>query len=721
MRRVEIGRRRSGSVALLLAALLIAFADADALGAQQSAGEVRPGETGDTLPVFTIETVVVTADRAESTVASSAGSVSVLSGEALSHLPTRGLAGALQTLPGFAVLTFDGLGYAPQPIVRGFYGGGETDYVLLLLDGRPLNTLETGSLNWNLIPLSSIESIEVIRGGASSLYGDAAIGGVVNILTRQQAAAGGLLSLAGGSLGSFSGGAQQRGRLAGKRYSAFADVESTDGFRAHAERTFGSAGGSVDLVEGDGRSLTLSGLGHWRTFDDPGPLQGDALASSRTGSSPFYRFDNTEERTFQVGLDGTSELRPGAELRVSLAGEHRSLDQVRTLPLTAEFADTQNREIGADNVTGTVQTTVDSFLLEDDRLTVGIDAKAGFLDSRYYAMVTGGAGAYQEASGQRGDLDAKGAGRRMSGALFVQYDWNPVPAVRLLAGGRYDGIHDTSEPDLPEDAERSTADHSAFSPKAGINVRYAGSGRHLGHVYANVTRSFKAPTLDQLYDQRRTPVPFPPYNLTTSNPGLVPQRGTSMEVGAYHRVQSSNGLLSAELTLSAYRMDMKDELDFDLTNYRYVNVGKSRHDGIEAGAVLDFAGLLSLHANFTRQDVTVRAGDNSGNQLKAIPRDVLSAGLTAIHPSGVSGNVSVVRTAGMYLDDANTITLPDYTTVNGRLAWRGPGIVTVFAEAFNLLDETYSSTGFPDPAGSGVVFYHPAAGRTLRVGAEVEW
>ena len=721
MRGVQVRQRSSAVVVSVLASLLFLLGPADALRAQVGGSGLRAQQAGDTLPVHTIETIVVTADRAEGTVASSTASVSVLSGETLSYLPTRGLAGALQMLPGFAFLSFDGLGYAPQPMVRGFYGGGETDYVLLLLDGRPLNTLETGTLNWNLVPLSSIESIEVIRGGASSLYGDAAIGGVVNVLTKRPDDGGGSLSLAGGSLGSLSAKAQTSGQLGGKGFSAFGGLETSNGYRAHAERTFGSVSGSLRLVETAERSLTLSGLAHWRAFDDPGPLPGEALAESRTASAPFYRFDNTDEQTFQLGLDGQALLGTGALLRASLSGEHRSLDQVRTLPLTADFADTKARDLGTSNLSASVQTTLDSFLLDRDRLTFGVDARAGSLGNRYHAMVTGGPDAYEEANGERGDLDARGDGKRLSGAFFVQYDWRPTSAVRLLVGGRYDEIHDSYEPEIPEEDERSESNHSAFSPKAGINVQYASSGQHFGHLYANVTRSFKAPTLDQLYDQRTTPVPDPPFSATISNPDLTPQRGTSMEVGAYHRLQSSSGLFAAELTLSAYRMDMKDELDFDFASFGYVNVGRSRHDGIEAGLGLDFGGLVALSTNFTRQDVTTRAGDFSGNQLKAIPRNVVSAGITAVHPAGLSGSLTLVRNSGMYLDDANSIELADYTTVDGRVSWGGFNGVSVFAEAFNLLDETFSSTGFPDPAGSDVVFYHPAAGRTVRLGAEVGW
>lgn len=63
-------------------------------------------------------------------------------------------------------------------------GGGIGNRVLLLLDGRPAITPESGGALWNLIPLGAIERIEVIKGAYSSLYGSSAMGGIVNVITR---------------------------------------------------------------------------------------------------------------------------------------------------------------------------------------------------------------------------------------------------------------------------------------------------------------------------------------------------------------------------------------------------------------------------------------------------------------------------------------------------------------------------------------------------------
>ena len=64
-------------------------------------------------------------------------------------------------------------------------GGGIGNRVLLLIDGRPAISPESGGALWNLVPLNSIERIEVVKGAYSSLYGSSAMGGVINVITRK--------------------------------------------------------------------------------------------------------------------------------------------------------------------------------------------------------------------------------------------------------------------------------------------------------------------------------------------------------------------------------------------------------------------------------------------------------------------------------------------------------------------------------------------------------
>ncbi|PSQ82424.1 MAG: hypothetical protein BRD44_08245 [Bacteroidetes bacterium QS_7_67_15] len=698
-------------VALLLVAML-----AGALQAQAQ----EPAQPDTTLEeVVPLEEVVVTAERSALEIMRSTAAVSVIDREALRRQPTNSLADALTLVPGFTFLEQDGLGYAPQPVVRGFYGGGEAEYVQVLLDGRPLNEMERGLIDWNLIPPEQLDEIEVMRGGASSLYGDAAIGGVVNLTMDPERSGATRLGLRGGSYGTGSARLYHSGRFPGGRaYSVFGNAERTGGYREDAERRQGTVGGRVALLP-DGR-LRLSTLHHGKRADQPGPLSGSAREADRRQVAPFYRFDETEERRHQAALSSHLKLAPNTQLRAYLSGRLRRTDVVETRAFGPTFADTRNRVLDVARTQGSVQFTFKQLPLPvRDELTVGTDLSYGALDSREYAFLRGNAEAYEQAQAERGDELTRGENSRLQAAAFAQYDLFPTERLRLSLGARFDALRDRFDARAPSPdaaaSERTT--HTAFSPRGGANYRYLRSERQKGHVYANVSRVFKAPTLDQLYNQRTYQLD-PDQQIKFFSPALDPQRGTSYEAGLYHRAQLwPEAGVSGALSLAIYQIDMRDELDFNLQELRYVNVGKSRHRGVEAGLKLFLPGQTTLRANYTRQDVTLQNGEYEGNAVKAIPRDVFTAGVSAAPEQlgGLSGSVLVNTVSGTYLDDPNTIRLPGHTTVGARLAYEY-GVATVSLEAQNLFGATYSTTGFPDPLGADQVYYYPAAGRTLTLG-----
>lgn len=693
---------RAGRLALLVCLLAVLPAEAQ---------RVAPL---DTTRVYELDALVVTADRSAQALSGSVAAVSLVSAGDLQRLPLLNLSDALQLTPGFTFLDLDGLGYRPQAVVRGFYGGGEAEYVQLLLDGRPLNEVERGLVNWNLVPLENLQAVEVLRGGASSLYGDAAVGGVINLVTRTAAAPSVRLSLEGGAFGHKAARAGFDARLGRRPFAGHAGFETTDGFRAHAARRAGTVGASAGLVAGPATTLTLSTLHHWQDHDEPGPLTGAQRDQDRRQSSVFYRFDHTDERQHRLALDGRHWLGEGAEVSGYVTGEVRQVDRVSTLVLAPVFADTKARDVETQRLQGTLQATLGDLPLAG-RLVIGADASAGLLDTRYFGVLMGGADAYRNGSGARGALQAQGeAGRRMV-APFFQYDLYPSDRLRLTLGGRLDHLRDSFTPQGPTQGDEQTTTHTAFSPKAGVNVRLVSTARHVANVYANVSRSFKAPTLDQLYDQRTIPVPFPPFSISLSNGDLEPQYGTSYEVGLYHRAALRPDGVGAEVSLAAYHIDMRNELDFDLQTLSYTNLGKSLHRGIEAGLRLHLPRRVALFGNYAYQGVTLEYGDNDGKYVKAIPRDAYSAGISAAHRTGLTGSLVMSGAARIFLDDANTIDLPGYTKFDARLGYR-VGRLGLSAEVHNLFDQAYDVTGYPDPAGSGVVYYYPAAGRYLRVG-----
>ena len=668
----------------------------------------------------TLDPMVVTASRVDAPLTTSAAAVTRVSGDALRKLPVRNIADALQFVPGMLVLQGDGLGQAPRLVVRGFYGGGETDYATVLIDGVPATELATGQVNWDLVPLEAIESIEIVRGGASPLYGDAAVGGVVNLITRRDQPVG-RWRLSGGEFGQAQGSGVSGGSIGSHRASLFGDARRSTGYRAHEHRDGASIGGSLSLAEAPSHSLTLSTLNHWRAFDEPGPLADTSVARSDRAATPFFQFDNTKERVHRLSLDGAASVSEHTRLSGYLTGEAARIDAVRTLPLSPAFADTKDRRVNTDRVIGSLQSEFSGlFANVAQRLVVGTDAATGRLASEYYNVVTGGAKTYAASPGTMGKQDSKGLGHRSMAAAFAHWEGTFADVLRLSLGGRMDWITDRYEPLAPSTGAATDVFRSAFSPRAGINLRYLASERQTGNLYVTAGRSFKAPTMDQLFDQRRTPVPFPPFAISTSNPALEAQYGKSGEVGVYHQVSIVPDRFAARLTASAYQTDMRNELDFDLKKFKYVNLGESRHRGLETGLTLDGPSGVSAFANLTLQRITSLVAQDSGHLLKAIPQRVAAAGLSHASPQSLAASLSVVHVGDSYLDDANTLTLAGHTQLDGHATYP-VGRARLSIDVRNLLGAQFNSTGYPDPAGSPLVYYYPAAGRVLSVGLESGW
>ena len=664
--------------------------------------------------VVALDPLVVTADRADTPLTSSIASVSVLTAEQLARVPHLTLADALRQVPGFALVDLDGLGHDPQIMVRGFYGGGEAEYVVVMVDGRPVNDVQAGLVAWDAIPLAAIDRIEVVRGGASALWGDAAIGGVVNVITRAPGSGEGRWSMAGGSYGSWRGSVSADARVLGRDIALAGGIDRTDGYREHAERTTGRVRGTWLLASDESGSLRLDASAHRREFDEPGPVAASRIDADRRGSDVFYGFDQAADRRYGIGLDAERVVSARARLAGTLSGELRNGETVRTIVLVPGFADTKERVLETWRGGAGAQLSIEGTGLPvRDRMVMGVEATHAALDARYYSVLTGGASAYGESTGRRGELDTRGRGGRSAAAAFVQYTLLPVEAVRVSLGGRTDWLHDAFDVLAPEEPAELDATHVAFSPRLGLNVEYIGEGAFAGNAWVTAGRSFKAPTLDQLFDRRRLPVPDPPFAITTSNALLEPQRGTSVEAGIYQR--AATGVISALLSLSVYQMDMKDELDFDVQTLRYLNIGRSRHRGVEAGVTVNGPGPSTAFLNYTHQDAIARSGENPGRQLKAIPRHFTTAGLSVAPAGGPEAALILSHARGIFLDDANTITLPAYTHVDARIGHEVAG-VRLTLDVRNVFGERYSTTGFPDPGGSAELYLRPAAGRTFELG-----
>jgi vitamin B12 transporter len=616
--------------------------------------------------------------RLEQRLEESTAAVTVLRAEELQRLPAATLGDVLPLVPGLQLLSVNP-GAPPMIASRGFFGAGEVEYLQLRIDGVTVGDAESGLADWRSVPVASIDRIEILRGASSSLFGDTALGGVVQVFRRDTSHA----SISAGSFGTWSWDAA----YADRGFSVGTNVSRSDGFRDHAasEEMFAHAA----WERGRWRvSLDASN----RERDDPGSRDAQQWIDDRLGSDELFAFDAEESRRVRGAIRCRDET---IEALIHL--QDRDSEQVRTLLLAPGFGDRALRDLTTRAAGASAMKT---FTMASGRLAAGADAGYESIDSAYFA--------FEESRGER---LAAGNGSRRRAAAFASGEWRITPAVRLAAGGRWDGIDD--------EFESSSADDRAFSPRLGISVDL-----HAVTAYAQWSRAFKAPTLDQRFDfgvrQPQLPLSYvraarghtkavaaaTALQTNISNPDLTPQRSKNVELG----LRGGTSVYVWEAV--GYNTDVEDEIDFDLRTFRYANIGRSRHRGIETMLVAQPGGPLAARLTYAWTRVQPLEGEHRGNQLKNIAEHVARLGIDL--RSAVDVHVEIERSSSRYLDDANRFPLDDATVVDLRVA-RAFGGITAAIEARNLFDQQYAPLGFAlaDFSGAGVPYFYPAEGRSL--------
>jgi outer membrane receptor protein involved in Fe transport len=337
-------------------------------------------------------------------------------------------------------------------------------------------------------------------------------------------------------------------------------------------------------------------------------------------------------------------------------------------------------------------------LVNKTSVTAGTEVEYGGFATKYLAP-DNQASELTSGSGDRLKLGLYAEGRQR-----FKERWNVFAGLRLdvLEVGREDGID-------------SNSSYAEWSPRVGANFAYSQTADRPGHTYLSLSRSFKAPTLDQLYDVRVFPAGEGVISI--SNPGLQPQTSTSIEAGILQRFPLWKDAF-AEMDLAVYRLRVDDEIDFDISTFRFGNIQESRHDGLELSLTARLAPWISLRHASTFVRVVIRSGDLEGNGLKNIPRRNVATALNLTVTRAIEFSLTHRHTGGLYLDDENSHEIQGYHRFGARANWK-LGSTSVFMSVNNLFDTRASSLGFLsfDPAsGQMVPFVYPIGGRALRMG-----
>lgn len=654
--------------------------------AVQSEAQDVPPPTEDPLRFKT--QIVVTPERGETPRQSVPAAIGVLDTAVIPTLPAAHLSEMMPFMTGFTVARPEF--HAGRPIVsaRGFFGGGEADYLLLLVDGVPVADVESGLIDWSVVPAASVTRVEANRGPGSSLYGDSAVGGVVQVLTNR-ASTGGQLTLAGGSFTTFTGDGSYGRRRSGLSFNVSGAARTTDGAFEHSiGRQLGGSGSLDGTLHGF--TWRWSATGDGREREDPGALARDDFRRSPRSSDAVYRFDTMD----RSGLSTAFTLRhhaPSWHPQVRLYSGVRSEDSIRTILLVPNVGARHARELSTTAIGGSIEGEHSSTGPRSLLVRFGLDLSRERLESTYRGVGPEGA---------VGDVVDGTEGRRLRSGAFVSSAWQAFARVRISGALRWDRVDDHGF----GDPASGSPSEKAWSPRAGVVVRLNEAGT--ASLFAQVSRAFKMPTLDQLFDVR----PFPDFRggaLTISNPNLQPQRATNIEVGVA-------GGTHMRWSATAYDMTVDNEIDFDVRTFAYGNIGRSRHTGLEA----ETEGLWwsrvrpSVSYAFSR----IVNGDTDA-QLKNIPRHVIGVAANADLVWNVSVYARYYHTSGAYLDDENAFPIDGPSRLDVRFR-RPIGRHLAFLDVYNGTRRHYEEYGFTltGITGGVVPYVYPGAPAAVRGG-----
>ncbi|MGI9077218.1 MAG: TonB-dependent receptor family protein [Gemmatimonadaceae bacterium] len=619
---------------------------------------------------------------------------------------------ALALLPGVIIANRTNPTQDPRIAIRGF--GARSAFgvrgVRVLRDGIPL-TLPDGQTPVDYLDLESVGSIEVIRGSASALYGNAA-GGVIDLRSDDAPADPVAVQLRGwsGSSGYRRWVGAAGGRSGVARYQGHFARTTTSGYRQHShqEITSGSGRLTASLARTE---LALSGIGfHMPVAENPGALTAAQLESDDRMADPL-NVRKGARKAVRQGQFGLSASRGSAErdILASVYAGRRSLDN----PLSFAIVDIARATAGA---TLRASTTVRPGGLPA-RLSVGLDVQRQRDDRRNFANcvdeppLAAPTLPCPEVGKERGVLRLDQRELISSIGPFARAEAELGGRYRVMLGARADNVKFRVNDRLiagsnPDDSGERTL--RAVSPMAGIVARIS----TVHAAYANVSTAFETPTATELANHAD--------GTAGINPSLDPQYATTYELGV-----KGIALARVRYELTGYASRVRDELlPFEVLNgagRRYFrNAGRTRRRGLEAAAsTLLFGtelGVAYTYSHFRFAEYTVDSVTYDGNRLPGAPRQQFQAYATW-NRLGWFVSADGVIASSMFVDDANSTRSAGYEVLNLRvggravfgLAWLSPVIGMQ-----NVFDRHYVPSVNINAAGGK--FFEPAAGRVVYAG-----
>ncbi len=615
------------------------------------------------------ESIIVTATRTRKSSEKIPQSISVIDQQVIEDYPATNVDNLLKMVPGINVNRSWGIFSRNASVTMRAMPGSARN--LILLDGVPLNKTAGGTVNWHLITPEEIERIEVVKGPGSALYGNNAMGGVINIITKKpNKKLEGSASLGYGSYNTIrsqfglSGNNIKNGKGLYWKMGGF--YRQGDGYILEPEDNRDSNNVEAYLYEGNANGM----IGY--QFSNKNKLEIDyRFYKDKRGSGVrVYEEDGSYEsfmdNNIRIGYQGNlKKMNINAKAFYFNEAYYRQSENVNS---SGEYklvdTETKKQDFGL-WLTGSRQ------MGRYQNLTIGIDIKNGTLDNQEIYR-TSSDEIYTE-------------GNLLFSALFLQDEItikngkaNIIVGLRLdyahFSNGQLEVENPTSQTGFPESMNETFPENSwiEVSPKVALNYFIIPSLS----TYVSASSGFMPPKLDDLVGSRKIRKGF-----KIANPELEPETINSIEWGLdfnfRKRLNIKPSLFYSIGNDFQYLVATGDFVDDGSSDpvpvYQRQNVSRVQVSGAELGIDYNIYKNIKLNLSYaynTTEILEYNSEDQvdlTGNELNEVPENLVFVGLSWRNKI-VNLFVDYTYTDDQWFDEENLIIIEGYSLVNLRLS-----------------------------------------------------
>jgi len=624
--------------------------------------------------------VVVTATRFNASIDTAPVNIITIDAEDIANSGANNITDVLRYQPGVNVSSLFGINDSRSTIDLGGFGENGSSNTLILLNGRRLNDFDLQGASLATIPVDSIARIEIVQGSSTVLYGDNAVGGVINIVTKS--ALDGEGSNVAVEIGSYDTRRMTVGlrKMAGDTaVSLNVDSLKSDGYRQQSAIENLSVMGELSRESGDWLYGTRINANN-ENLELPGYLYEPEYLADPTASTATL--EKAEQKRYAIEAFAESANGLATEITYSRKRQKATVyGDTRADLDTLSFTPRYKRQYGRNT------------------LTMGLDAYLSRLDA------TGEFTNY--APPPATNINNSDSTRRSYG-LYLTDSIAFGNDINLDLGYRHQriDIDITNRSNVAADTSDNRRDHLNAA-----DITLSHKHHYGGRNYVRLARSFRAPVLDEMWSYYYGSIDL-----------LKPQTADHLEIGT--RQNFSNGI---NFNANLFVMLLENEIAFDQVTYSNVNLDKTRRDGVNLSLHSPIGKQASVQAGYAWRKATYRAGSNDGKNIPLVPRNKFTLGGQYDFDGNTHLGINAIYTGSRYFgnDYANAgKKLDGYTRVDLNYrhsfgAWQVRMLVQ------NLINTKTTDTGFYDYGNYSAGYtpspytYYPLPERTfyMRLGA----